>query len=599
MTKLTKKQSNKHIIGFLFRLFRIAPFYLSLQIFGEATHALLSAAVAPIFVSQLLTSVSNGTATIHGSIQLLIWYFVIVFTATVLMPRITILAAFIGESRIERSILHRILEHLTKKSLGYHANQMGGGIVSNANKLAGSIERFWDTIVWSVVPILVSLVSVCVALSFLFWQYAIILAVLSITFIVVVIKSQLKIVPISKDVAKKSSKVTAYFADVIGNISAVKAFAMADAELDSYKKRTDLWYKANMREMKSVLIISSIFSIISVAMNISAFVAAILATEYHIANIGVIYLVLTYTLNIASRLWDTTNATRNFIRVIGDATPMINTLNEDIEVKDPVEPEVSKILAGKIVFQNMTFTHSETESPLFNKFSLCINPGEQIGLVGRSGSGKTSLTRLLLRFSDIEKGKILVDDQDITKITQDDLHRAIAYVPQEPILFHRSLRENIAYGKPDATNKQIRHAAEQANALEFIDKLPKGMNTLVGERGIKLSGGQRQRIAIARAILKDAPILVLDEATSALDSETERLIQDALKKLMTGRTSIVVAHRLSTIAKLDRIVVLENGDIIEQGSHSELLADNGIYANLWKRQSGGFIEEETEESSAV
>jgi ATP-binding cassette subfamily B protein len=211
--------------------------------------------------------------------------------------------------------------------------------------------------------------------------------------------------------------------------------------------------------------------------------------------------------------------------------------------------------------------------------------------VGHSGSGKTTFTRLLLRFSDIDGGQILIDGQNIAHITQDDLHRHIAYVPQEPLLFHRSIAENIAYGKDEADEATIKKTAELAHAAEFIDNLPKGYETLVGERGVKLSGGQRQRVAIARAMIKDAPILVLDEATSALDSESEKLIQSALWKLMQGRTAIVIAHRLSTIQKMDRIVVLDNGKIVEQGSHQELLKKNGTYAALWAHQSGGFLED--------
>ena len=204
---------------------------------------------------------------------------------------------------------------------------------------------------------------------------------------------------------------------------------------------------------------------------------------------------------------------------------------------------------------------------------------------------KTTLTKLLLRFADIESGAITIDGTSIQDATQASLRKAIAYVPQEPLLFHRSLRDNIGYGRPDATEKDIEAAAKKANALEFIKQLPEGFDTLVGERGVKLSGGQRQRIAIARAILKDAPILVLDEATSALDSESEKLIQDALQELMKNRTSIVIAHRLSTIAKLDRIIVLEDGEIKEDGSHDGLIARGGVYAKLWAHQSGGFIEE--------
>ena len=246
---------------------------------------------------------------------------------------------------------------------------------------------------------------------------------------------------------------------------------------------------------------------------------------------------------------------------------------------------------ASLISKKITFKHHDAKTPIFNDFSLRIKAGERVGLVGISGSGKTTLTKLLLRFADVDSGEILIDGQNISEVQQVSLRENIAYVPQETTLFHRSIAENIAYGKPDATQKEIERAAKLANAHEFIQELPNGYETLVGERGIKLSGGQRQRVAIARAILKDAPILVLDEATSALDSESEALIQDALEKLMKGRTSIVVAHRLSTIASMDKIVVLDDGKIVEQGSHHALIKRGGAYSQLWSRQSGAFLEE--------
>ena len=325
-----------------------------------------------------------------------------------------------------------------------------------------------------------------------------------------------------------------------------------------------------------------------------AVVSLVISIVVYNAELAVVFLIFTYVQEIRSYLWEFgNNALRNYNRAFGDAQEMLSVLDLEPSVKDPIQPEESRIDKGSIEFQDMSFTHPETNSDdsLFVNLNLTIQAGEKIGLVGHSGSGKTTLTKLLLRFDDIDGGQILIDGQNITHVTQDDLRAKIAYVPQEPLLFHRSIYENIAYGRPSANEKEIRRAAEQAHAADFIDKLPKGYNTLVGERGVKLSGGQRQRIVIARALLKNAPILVLDEATSALDSESEQLIQSALWKLMEGRTAIVIAHRLSTIQKMDRILVLEDGTIVEEGDHKRLLSKKGTYAKLWARQSGGFLED--------
>jgi ATP-binding cassette subfamily B protein len=250
-------------------------------------------------------------------------------------------------------------------------------------------------------------------------------------------------------------------------------------------------------------------------------------------------------------------------------------------------------MRGDIRLVDVNFRYEEGgNKPLFHALNLVIKPGEQVGLVGHSGGGKSSLVKLLSRFMDIDSGQILIDGQDITQITQRSLRERIAYVPQDPLLFHRSLIENIRYGRPEASDEEVFAVAKLAHADDFINSLPKGYDTLVGERGVKLSGGQRQRVAIARAMLKNAPILVLDEATSALDSESEVLIQDALWKLMEGRTAIVIAHRLSTIQRMDRIIVMEDGAVIEQGSHKDLLRlEGGTYARLWAHQSGGFLED--------
>jgi len=275
---------------------------------------------------------------------------------------------------------------------------------------------------------------------------------------------------------------------------------------------------------------------------------------------------------------------------LDNAKEMVDTFEEPLGVKDVASPETCRMKNGHIQMENISFKY-DGDISVFNNFSLDIKPGEKVGFVGMSGAGKTTITKLLLRFADVDGGKIMIDGQDISKITQDDLRLHISYVPQDPILFHRTLRENIAYAHPDAAEEEIIQTARHAHAHDFITASPKGYDTFVGERGIKLSGGERQRVAIARAMLKNAPVLILDEATSSLDSISEHHIQEAFTNLMEGRTTLVIAHRLSTIQKMDRIIVLDLGRIVEEGTHEQLLANKGLYYKLWTQQSQGFIGE--------
>ena len=578
-------------IRYLFHLRKITPKPLTLMALTQIGSTILTTTIAPLFVSYLLVNVTNGSATLHSSAWLLGGYAIILFFGDVITIRLSIGLAFLTETKMQSVTAREVMNHLTQKSLNYHANRMTGGTISDATKLNGAIERFWDTLMFTGLPIVTTIISVCVALGFLFWPYAIILFILSSIVVISIVRAQSAIAPTSRRVAEASSAMTATLSDVISNIAIVKAFAQETTELKAYEKQIATWRKANFSEMRKVLLMTGSFGVMMTVLNLAAFFVAIIATEHHVASIGTIYLVIVYTLSVVSQLWSVSNVTRNYIRIIGDAGPMVTALSEPIEINDALVATNLQVAQANIQFKDVTFTHNENTQPLFQNFSLTIKGGERVGLVGHSGSGKTSLTRILLHFSDVGSGAISIDKQDIAAVSQRSLHEAIAYVPQDPMLFHRTLRENISYGQPEATDEAILEAAEKANALEFIEKLPHGLDTIVGERGIKLSGGQRQRIAIARAILKDAPILVLDEATSALDSESEKLIQSSLEVLMKDRTSIVIAHRLSTIAKLDRIIVLDNGMIVEDGTHKELLNNSGIYAKLWNHQSGGFIDE--------
>jgi ATP-binding cassette subfamily B protein len=305
-------------------------------------------------------------------------------------------------------------------------------------------------------------------------------------------------------------------------------------------------------------------------------------------TVGDFTLIQLYLISIFDRLWGMGKQVRSFYEALADANEMTDILLTKPEITDAPNAKKLKLTSGKIEFKNVDFRYHKNAA-VFNKFNLQIRPGERVALIGPSGGGKSTIVKMLFRFHDVTGGEILIDSQDISKATQDSLRDNLALVPQDPILFHRTLMENIRYSKNNATDEEVVAAAKAAHAHEFIIASQNGYNTYVGERGIKLSGGERQRVAIARAILKNAPILVLDEATSSLDSESEHYIQDALKNLMNGKTVIVIAHRLSTIMQMDRIIVLENGKITEQGKHAELLkVEEGTYQKLWQIQAGGF-----------
>lgn len=493
------------------------------------------------------------------------------------------------EIRAMYDLGNKIFETVSAQSMQFHNNRFSGSLVSQTNKMLGSYERLMDEFFWNIFPVSIDIVTIMIVMI---PRAPVFAGVMSLIIVLYLAFSKFwfkKIAPIQERESAASTKQTGQLSDSISNIISVKSYAKEEFEEKRFSKFNRAWYNSALEDLVANTKRNYCFDSLGISIILLIVILLMFGRTVFGFSISTLILIVTYTQNLSGDLWSIHSVFKSFNRIFGDAKEMTEILDMKDDVVDSPDAVPLKISSGEIKFNNISFTHAESKVPLFKNLSLTIKPGEKVGLVGVSGSGKTTLTKLLLRFADVDSGSITIDGFDIKNVTQKSLRENVAYVPQETSLFHRSVADNIAYSKPNATQKEIIRSAKLASADDFIKELPEGYGTLVGERGVKLSGGQRQRIAIARAILKNAPILVLDEATSALDSESESAIQSALNELMKGKTALVVAHRLSTVASLDRIVVFKNGKIIEQGSHEELLNQNGVYKKLWSRQSGAFL----------
>ena len=481
---------------------------------------------------------------------------------------------------------------LCNQSMSFHSNRFGGTLVSQTSKFMSAYQQLLETITFPFLPVVCSVIFTCAILAPRVPLYVVILMVLLAIYACVSYYMYKRILSLNEKAASAQNQLSGELSDSVANILAVKTSGREDYERALFDQANRNVVERDSKRMWASLTRGIITAAITVV--IMSVVAVFIAggNAWFGITPGTLVMMFTYTYTVTNQFNFINNGLQRFNRAFGDASGMTATLDEPRLVADKPGAPAMVVREGTIDFQNIGFyyTDGNVKTPVFEDFNLHIPAGQRVGLVGLSGAGKTTLTKLLLRLSDIQDGRILIDGQNVADCTQQSLRRSIAYVPQEALLFHRTIAENISYGRPDATMEQIREAARQANALEFIENLPQGFDTITGERGVKLSGGQRQRVAIARALLADCPVLVLDEATSALDSESEALVQDALKTLMRGRTCIVVAHRLSTVASLDRIVVLDHGKVAEDGPHAELIKAGGEYAHLWDRQTGAYLE---------
>lgn len=476
------------------------------------------------------------------------------------------------------------------QSMRFHSDHFSGSLTSQANKFSGAFIDLKSNFVWDMYPLLLTVIYTVTAAAIVCPPFAVLLVLFVVIYSIVTIAIYYKTLPADERLADAEIKQTGQLADAITNELNVKSYAREGFERARFARATRRTHDATFGCAKASFIRGTSHNLVASITYVLFLVLIVFSHEWFGLSVVNVVFLYTITNSLMNEIWSLNHILRTINRVFSNTKGMVEILDMPYIIDDKTDKPL-KVDAAEIEFSHISFTHEEQKDKLFEDFSLEIAPGTSVGLVGVSGSGKSTLTKLLLRFDDVKKGAIFIDGQDIRDVTQKTLREAIAYVPQESSLFHRTVFENIAYGRPGATDEEVYEAARLANADEFIAGLPDGYDTMVGERGVKLSGGQRQRIAIARAILKDAPILVLDEATSALDSESEAAIQGALANLMEGRTSIVVAHRLSTIAGLDKIVVLHDGKIVEEGTHKELLSRSGEYAKLWSRQSGAFLEE--------
>ncbi len=482
-----------------------------------------------------------------------------------------------------------LTSYVTLHSRAYFSNRFAGSIVNKISHATAGMHEIVEQILWEFLELFVSviasfiiayIVSPPIALIFFLWVFVV--SMLNAYFI-------RKRVPLSAYVQRLDTELTGMTVDLLSNITAMQEYARRSFEMRRLEGKIEKRRQAGIRNWtygEKILVLNNILQFIFGGTMI--FVAVWLMHSGTI-SLGDIVLVISIIFRIEGQLQSLGSNLNKVSNTWGEIQESLTEIIEPHEIPDRIDAIELSVSKGEIRFVDVDFSYSGI--PVFEKLSLTIAPGERVGIVGRSGAGKSTFMRLLLHHHDLNGGMVAIDGTDIALVKQDTLRGAISVVPQEPLLFHRSISQNIAYGRPESSQEEIEEAARLAQADEFIKRLSEGYESLVGERGVKLSGGERQRIAIARAILKNAPILLMDEATASLDSESEVAIQNALRELMKGKTVIAIAHRLSTLREMDRIIVMDRGKIVEEGTHEELVKAGGTYSELWNHQAGGFLQD--------
>ena len=587
--KKEKKTDYKRVFQFAFTTYRQFP-WLAI---GSLISRLLSTIILllpPLYYKEIIDLLSSATGIQEELMLNAIWVLITIFWIKLGGFLIFRCYDFFGIS-LEMNIQER-LNNLFLKKLQYHSyrffsENMSGSLISKFRKGVSAFEHLTDLFAWRFLPFLSSMLIILIiigqqSLWISFWLLCVIILFSGVQYWLYVY-----IHPYQERANALDSEQGGLLSDLVVNNYTIKLFATEQKEEKHYWKLNQKVISARKTQYYKSIWIWGSAALISILLEMGIMYVAIRMRGTGTISLGIIVLLQTYTLRVIDFLWEIGQTLRHTFIAISEASEILGIIDTPQEIQDKSDKKL-KVKQGEIRFEGIDFSYGENQ--IFNDLKLHIKPSQRVALVGESGSGKTTITKLLFRLYDIPSWEILIDDQNIAEVTQESLRSSMSMIPQDPILFHRSIRENIAYGKPNASDEEIIAAAKMARCHQFISHLKDGYETLVGERGIKLSGGERQRVAIARAILGNKQIIVMDEATSALDSESEFLIQEAMEELMKHKTVLIIAHRLSTIMKMDEIIVMDKGKVIEKGSHKELLAKpEGIYKKLRDIQSGGFI----------
>ncbi len=593
-----KAATNKQIIAFIWGYFKRFPwlilgayFFVTLSFLADLTH--------PTILGKIVSVIQDETVPMDARLNDVFFWLILMAIQGVVFHISYRIAHFFNchtDSRVEALIATETLDRVQKFSTDWHNNSFAGSVVTKIKRGTRAAHVFFDIMNYDLYPALGIVIGLVITASFKNLMLGLIFGIFAVVFVATsIVLALYYVAPQRRKANKEDNKVGATLADAVTCNATVKSFGAEQRELAFFREIVTKWRHTARKAWIRSNIVAVIQNVLIKLFKFTLFASSVWLWYVKTLDVADVVFVFASYLVFTGYFRPIGDRIRDLQEALNDLEDIVIFHHTPIEVHDLPDAKELKVAEGKIEIRKIAFHYPNHNDDIYENFHLTIEPGEKVALVGHSGSGKSTLVKLIQRLYNLHKGSILIDGQDIAQVTQASLRRNIALVPQDPILFHRTLRENIAYARPDATLQEIDHAAKLAHAYEFIKELPQQYDTLVGERGVKLSGGERQRIAIARAILAGSPILILDEATSSLDSHSERLIQEALKHLMKNRTAIVIAHRLSTIKSADRILVFQKGRIVEQGSHSSLVRkEGGLYKKLYEMQVGGFLNDDGE-----